>query len=251
MPVVPLIIVDRIRRPAPEGCAVLPGSLPVVAFGDALHATTATVSLNPSWIEFQTKRGEWLLGHRRRLASLLSVGVHDPRELDDAAVSQVLGESDRYFQGPNWYRAWFHWLEGLLSASGAGSYLEGSACHLDLVQWATKPAQRNLPASTWNYLVEQDRAFLHWQLTANRVKRVLINGAACVRWMRSAGLVTRWEESLLSFRTGAGARAQLKVFLAEEADVLFVGWNRPLAGAVPAAGREALRSWVASAMGTG
>jgi hypothetical protein len=37
----------RIRRAIPDGVGVLPGSLPVVSFGDPGTAAVATVSLNP------------------------------------------------------------------------------------------------------------------------------------------------------------------------------------------------------------
>ena len=50
----------RVRRVIPEGAGVLPGSLPVVSFGDPGSAMVATVSLNPSSREFLTKAGEWL-----------------------------------------------------------------------------------------------------------------------------------------------------------------------------------------------
>ena len=61
--------------------------------------------------------------------------------------------------------------------SGAGSYIDGSACHLDLVQWATKPAQGKLPAEVWNSLVQDDHEFLRWQLLTSNVSVVLMNGA--------------------------------------------------------------------------
>jgi hypothetical protein len=83
---------------------VLPGSLPVVSFGDLSGARVATLSLNPSSAEFLSKNGEWLLGSRRRLASLVSLGESDARKLDDEAVERVLWESNAYFAGPNWYR---------------------------------------------------------------------------------------------------------------------------------------------------
>ena len=72
----------RIRRAIPDGAGVLSGSLPVVSFGDPGTAAVATASLNPSWREFQAPSGEWLLGGKRRLASLHSMRVKDPRARD-------------------------------------------------------------------------------------------------------------------------------------------------------------------------
>jgi hypothetical protein len=227
----PQVVAERIRRPVPAGLSVLPGSLPVVSFGDPNTATVATLSLNPSWREFQSGSGAWLLGGRRRLASLVSLGAGDPGELDDAQVARVLADSSAYFRG-SWYRGWFHWLESLLRESEAGSYLDGSACHLDLVQWATKPAHGELPGLVWRRLVEQDGDFLHWQLRTSNVDVVLLNGASVVRWVQEAGLVGGVDEDALVYRAG-DADGTIRVYRAVAEGVSFFGWNRPVAGPRP------------------
>jgi hypothetical protein len=66
----PDYIVERIRRPPPEGCEVVPGSTPVIAFGDVRTARVATLGLNPSKSEFLNKHGQELTGAHRRLATL-------------------------------------------------------------------------------------------------------------------------------------------------------------------------------------
>ena len=244
---VPQVVAERIRRPVPAGLSVLPGSLPVVSFGDPNAATVATLSLNPSWLEFLSASGAWLLGSERRLASLVSLGVDDPRHLDDAQVAQIVAESNAYFRGLNWYRGWFRWLESLLQESQAGSYLDGSACHLDLVQWATKPAQGELSASVWERLVEQDREFLHWQLGNSNVAVVLLNGASVVRWVQQAGLVDAFDENALTYRARTGDRT-IRLYRAVPEGVTFLGWNWPLAGPLAAAGRRRLTRWVGRAL---
>ena len=241
---VPDQVAERVRKVAPRGCSVLAGSLPVVSFGDFRTARVATLALNPSPLEFLDRRGHWLDGPHRRLASLRSIGVDDPRELDDAAVAEVVRESNAYFDGPNWYRSWFHWLEALITRAGLGSYVEATACHLDLVQWATRPAQRHLSHGTWRALVDQDQDFLSWQLRQTPAPTVLVNGAGCLRGLTAAGVVPAWEADELRFSTAAGAPAVLQVFTAEASGKRFLGWNRPLAGAIPAEGRALLRDWV-------
>jgi hypothetical protein len=103
--------------------------------------------------------------------------------LDDGAGRHETIVQVDYFTGENWYRPWFHWLEALLIGSGAGSYLDGSACHLDLVQWATKPVQRKLSSEVWGRLVQDDLEFLRWQLLMSNVSVVLMNGASVVCWV--------------------------------------------------------------------
>ena len=207
----------------------------------------ATVSLNPSWREFLAPSGEWLTGSKRRLASLHWIGATDPGELDDAQVSRVVAESYGYFRGGNWYRLWFGWLERLLAGSGAGSYLDGSACHLDLVQWATRPAQGELAAAAWQRLVDEDREFLRWQLTHSNVSVVLINGASVVDGLLDAGLVSDMAEDRLDYPVKEGT-GHLRVFRGASDGIRFVGWNRPLAGALPDPARDALAEWVAASL---
>ena len=48
---IPDYIEQRIRRPIPSDTYVVPGSTPVVAFGNALTATVATLGINPSRAE--------------------------------------------------------------------------------------------------------------------------------------------------------------------------------------------------------
>jgi hypothetical protein len=244
------VVAERIRRPMPSGLSVLSGSLPVACFGDPDRASVATLSLNPSWLEFQARSGAWLLGENRRLASLVSLGVADPRDLDDDQVAGVVDESRAYFRGKNWYRAWFGWLESLLRSCGCGSYLDGTACHLDLVQWATKPAQGKLDPAVWRRLVALDRGFLFWQLRNSHVRTVLHNGAGVVRGVRAAGLVTGFDEDVLLYRSAVG-QGSVRVFHAVSEGVQFLGWNRPLAGALAADGRRQLSEWLRSALAPG
>lgn len=238
------VVAERIRRPIPAGLSVLPGSLPIVSFGDPNVAAVATLSLNPSWIELEARRGGWLDGPRRRVASLVSLSIDDPRELDDEQVAQVVAECNAYFTGGNWYRAWFHWLESLLAGSRAGSYMDGSACHLDLVQWATKPAQGKLPAEVWDRLVQDDHEFLRWQLLTSNVSVVLMNGASVVRWVEQAGLLTDVEQDQLSYQSKTRRRT-MRLYRGIAEGVLFLGWNIPLDRAISRDGRERLIGWVA------
>jgi hypothetical protein len=245
MPGVPREVAARLRRPAPVGHAVVEGSLPVVSFGDYRGATVATLALNPSSIEFLDGSAHWLPDDQRRLASLHSLGLGHPEDLTDADVARAFDESNTYF-GRNPYQQWFHWLETMLQATGLGSYHAGTACHLDLVQWATRPAQGKLPTSVWQGLVDADRDFLAWQLGQTPATTVLVNGAACVEWLSLEGLVVWQHLPPLVFRNANGTTAQLQVCVADQDGRRFVGWNRPLAGRIPAPGRQLLREWLVS-----
>ena len=128
-----------VRRPAPIA-EVVPGSTPVVAFGDFRKATVATLGINPSWREFLGADGALLSGTARRLATLPLLNAEDTSQLSACQVKKVVGACEIYFSPErNPYRRWFDPLDELLRAGFAVSYYDGTACHLDLVHWATRP----------------------------------------------------------------------------------------------------------------
>jgi hypothetical protein len=214
---VPAEVAASIRRPAPAGHAVVEGSLPVVSFGDYRTAQVATLALNPSPLEFLDKQGGYLIEDVRRLASRVSMQRLDPEGLSDADVAKIFSDSNTYFcRNPLW--SWFHWLETLIDGADLGSYLGRTARHLDLVQWATKPAQGKWTAEVWQRLVREDRDFLTWQLGETRARTVLVNGASCVGWLAKEEIV-RWDPpKVLEFSDARGRPAHLKAWEARRGD---------------------------------
>ena len=136
MPHVPSYISDRVRQRLPSGLPVVPGSTPVVAFGDVQKARVATLGLNPSKIEFLDNSGNELAGDQRRLETLASLGVSDLEHASDDLVVRCSTAATRISMPP----------VPMVQHVGEGAprdrhviLLTGSACHLDLVQWATDP----------------------------------------------------------------------------------------------------------------
>jgi hypothetical protein len=172
-------VADRIRRSAPDGCSVITGSTPVVAFGDPSVATVATLGLNPSRIEF-TDSGQLLGGPQRRLASLGSLGVESLSDANAETVGRVVGACRRYFwRRP--YRRWFDQLETILSPLGF-SYYDGTACHLDLVQSATDPTWAKLSDYQRQRLLNADVPYVRDQLDSSAFRFLLINGSSVRGW---------------------------------------------------------------------
>jgi len=169
---IPPYIEERIRRSAPDGCFVLPGSTPVVAFGNPHHARVATLGLNPSRVEFEVK-GVELDGAARRFETLGSLGVKRLLDAPQGVIERVWLRCNDYFHG-NPY-SWFRRLEEPLNAVGA-SYFDDTACHLDLTQWATDPTWNGLGRRVQERLVAEDADFLREQLRAEPVSLLLLNG---------------------------------------------------------------------------
>jgi hypothetical protein len=95
MAIVPSYVEARIRQRPPAGVRVLPGSTPVVAFGDVRKATVATLGLNPSKYEFLDHRGDEREGGERRLETLTSLGKGDLTTAS-IAVSRTGMKSETY-----------------------------------------------------------------------------------------------------------------------------------------------------------
>ena len=177
---IPDYIEQRIRRDVPSNLHVVPGSTPVVSFGNVTLARVATLGLNPSRQEFLDQQGNELTGSSRRLATHTSLGTSDLTHAPEAIIRQAWDDSNTYFSR-NPYRKWFDQLEPILKACGA-SYYDGSACHLDLVQLATDPTWAKLkPASSKKSLLRQDIPFLMEQLATERIELLLLNGIGVCR----------------------------------------------------------------------
>lgn len=203
----PDYIIARLRRPFPDGAPIVPGSTPVLSFGNVSEATVATLGLNPSRQEFLNQEGRELSGAERRFETLSSLGVPGLESATEAALSQVVNACNSYFRG-NPYRRWFDQLEPALKSVGA-SYYDGTACHLDLVQWATDPVWGGIKnRDVRTKLIEEDAPFLRNQLKVGSFRLLLINGSGAVQqFERMAGISLRW----VGIVKGTSAAAHMSV----------------------------------------
>jgi hypothetical protein len=174
---VPSYIAKRLRSPVPNGCWVVPGSTPVIAFGEC-QARVATLGLNPSRQEFLATNGRELSGDDRRFETLLSLGVTKLEDAKESVLQRVFDGCCKYFYRKP-YRRWFDQLEGVIRPLGA-SYYDGTACHLDLVQWATDPVWGSLDRSIRRRLLVSDGPFLLEQLLQGQVRVLLLNGRSVI-----------------------------------------------------------------------
>lgn len=181
---VPGYLLERVRRPIPPNAMVVPGSTPVIAFGNARRATVATLGLNPSRVEFLDRYGNEFSEAQRRLETHRSLGVAQLADAPDDTVARVIAGCDGYFQRNPYWR-WFRPLEQLLERLGV-SYAHGSACHLDLIQWATDPVWRKLAPQTRQSLIAADAVFLRQQLTQERIATLLLNGRSVIETFTGA-----------------------------------------------------------------
>jgi hypothetical protein len=217
---IPPYVEERIRRAPPDGCYVLPNSTPVVAFGNPHLARVATLGLNPSRIEFEIK-GVELDGAARRFETLGALGVKRLIDAPQSAIERVWRRCNNYFHG-NPY-SWFRRLEETLKAVGA-SYFDGTACHLDLTQWATDPTWNGLGRRVQERLVAEDADFLREQLRAEPISLLLLNGRS---------VLTAFERVLGGHPRPIGAPitdrgTTTKIYQADIEGVRVLGWSTNL-----------------------
>lgn len=219
---VPAYVADRIRQPVPDGCSVVPGSTPVVVFGDLRTATVATLGFNPSENEFVTNDGVPV--DPRRLSTYVSLGVETLTMATDEQVAHVLTECYEYFHH-NPYYTYFKPSENLLQATVGASYLDGTACHLDLIQWATDPVFGKLPSAVRKKLIAADQEFLRQQLLVENVRLILLNGSGVIDAVRKMGV------DLVEAEPAVADDKSARIVVGKDYGACFIGWNKFLPGA--------------------
>ena len=218
------VLHERLRRDASP--LSVPGSLPVLFFGDLFDAPFATVSLNPSPQEYLDRQGLELQGAERRFDTLASLGSRSRAELTDAQCDRAIDTMRNYYQpGKPMYR-WFHSF--VRFANGLGlDYGKSQIAHLDLIQEATlltwSQHEKASPAE-FGRLFHMDLAFLKWQLEAFPLAVVFCNGrtpfdALCQ--LTAARVVRTDELARVEWFVAVGTAGSRRVIVA--------GWNLPLA----------------------
>lgn len=87
---------SRLRRPLSP--STVPGTLPVLFFGDLLSAEVASVGLNPSEQEYLSKDGTVLAGPAQRFATLGSLGADDRASLTDDQCAEAVEWMRDYYK---------------------------------------------------------------------------------------------------------------------------------------------------------
>jgi hypothetical protein len=213
----PGYLIERVREIPPVNCGVIHGSTPVVSFGHPLRAKVATLGINPSTREFLAADGSLLTGGRRRLATLASLGVENYESIDTALAAEIVEDCATYFDREPY--GWFDALDRILCDSLAVSYFKATACHLDLVQWATDQVWGRLNDQVRGSLLADDRSFLIRQLQNEQYRVILVNGRTAMDWVQRAGLV-KWRE----IRRLAGPPPTV-VYLSSGQSATFIGWS--------------------------
>lgn len=235
------LLLERIIQPVPVDAHVVPVSLPVTNFGDPNTARVATISINPSVVEFCTNtRGNPVLpAHKKRFVDreTLGIGEHDIPTLDQAR--QVLASNHNYFNNNpyGWFNQLQRWVLNPLNAS----YADASAVHLDLVQWATNPVWSGITnEDTKTRLITEDIGFLAQLLEHKTYDLLLLNGRTVHDTFTYHDLFTV-EHTIELKRAGRTTT----IWTGHAAGTPFICWSRFLQGPMRNVERQELSDWLA------
>jgi len=218
----PDYLMAMVRREPPDPELVVPGSTPVISFGDFRAASVATLGINPSNREFESNK-VLLKGQSRRLATLESLNATSLSSLTDDQVLQVVQDCNRYFSGP--YYHWFDTLDKVMKPGLGVSYFDGSACHLDLVQWATSKKWSDLSPTEKQHFLRDGKTHLKNQIENSPLSVILVNGQSVWSAIELAGLGIPNEVDRKYF---GKKKTSCKIYQLQNAGKTFIGWSANL-----------------------
>ena len=167
-----------------EETDVIPWASPVPAFGEP-DSRVATLGLNPSRQEFVDRSRNPLRGNHRRLHTLESLSLRSWSQADDRHTRLIL-DACRFYFSNNPYDRWFRPLDNVLSGTGASYYDPSySACHLDLVPFATKKAWSKLDDGQRARLLCMSGDMLGIILRDSSARVLILNGISVVKEFQS------------------------------------------------------------------
>jgi hypothetical protein len=236
---------SMVRRVPPLLSPIVVGSTPVVAFGDPTRANIATLGINPSATEF-LRHGSLLTGPDRRLATLESLEADHLSKLSDGQVRRVIADCANYFH-VNPYKRWFNPLDQVLQDLGV-SYFTDTACHLDLVQWATDPIWGRIPDKSVRLaLLDDGVPHLRHQLKRHQIHTIILNGRQVLQQVQDADLV----ELVTVGQLTLGSRS-CQLATGESNGIRWVGWSANLQSSfgISTEFKARLRGWVAEVVKT-
>jgi hypothetical protein len=174
-------LLQAYRLPASNQLELLGGGCPVPFFGRFDTARVATVGLNPSDREFMKSDGRELDGTDRRFPTLRSLDISDWSGADERHLFEIIDSCTHYFER-NPYTAWFNKLDRILAASGHTYFgLCASACHIDLVPFATRIKWSALTRSVREVLLETSASLMGRLIRDSSIECCVLNGMTVVR----------------------------------------------------------------------
>lgn len=170
-------IIELLRQPIPQNpnMPIVGQSIPIPFFGNIETARVATISLNPSNLEFVTRNhGPLLSVGDKRFADRRVLGAADGDTLVDTQVAAAYDSLINYFSNRP-YTRWFDMLDKYAGRLFGASYYDGTMVNLDIYPWATQDKWSELRA-TDKRAAMREYGLLKEILSAGIFDYIYING---------------------------------------------------------------------------
>lgn len=229
-------VIERAMESYPAIPELVSGSTPVVSFGNPSVSKMITIGINPSSSEFQVsgKSKNLLPLGKKRLVDLETLGIKNPDSLNREQAIRVIEGCYGYFDSKshNPYMTWFKHLNENINKHFGLSYLDGSAAHLDLVQWATDPVWGGIDSEiTKEKLLKSDSEFLRYQVGAKKYDIVFMNGREVKDQLEGVGIVEVTKVKTTTYLTSTNKSIPLEFFRGNTSNgSLVLGWSKPFPG---------------------
>lgn len=158
-------LLDKISEPLPTTVKIVEGSVPIVFFGNVEKAEIATLSLNPSNVEFEHKGV-------RRCVDRKHLRVSDNQKLTTEQAESVYQSLLLFFK-VNPYRTWFNPMNKLFQSKGY-EYYNDKIVHLDISPWATSKKWDSLSLKERESII--DTTIIQNVVEKRGIKKLFING---------------------------------------------------------------------------
>jgi hypothetical protein len=176
-------LVRLLAEGAPSALGAIPWAAPVIVFGSLLKSRVATLGLNPSNLEFEDQEGIQLDEPINRFETLRTLRISDWSRAGRIEIDRIWRSCEYYFKRRP-YDGWFKPLDVLINALGVSYYdpiVCGTACHLDLVPFATSEKWSSLNGDVRQRLIRLGTPTLVATLAASDIRVLILNGAGVVR----------------------------------------------------------------------
>ncbi len=174
-------LVRLLAKGTPTAHGAIPWASPVMMFGRLETSRVATLGLNPSNLEFEATGGIPLNEPFNRFETLNSLRLPDWSYAGRAEIERIWSACEFYFTRRP-YDGWFRPLDKIVGGLGVSYYDAWStACHLDLVPFATGQKWSSLKSENREALVALGAPTLVATLAASDVRVLVLNGASVIR----------------------------------------------------------------------
>ncbi|WP_297809595.1 hypothetical protein [uncultured Methylophaga sp.] len=178
-------LINKLNSEKVSGLGIIEWATPVPVFGDISNSNIATLGLNPSNREFVEVDGTELIGKKRRFHTLRSLGIDSWWQIQ-AHHTRMIEDSYKLYFEQNPYDGWFKALDNLMIGLEASYYggMINSACHLDLIPFATYKKWTSLSNNQRQRLLSLSESHLFDCLKNTSISLLILNGMSVIQAMQ-------------------------------------------------------------------